>query len=112
MPQTRHQDATNCQQPSGAAVGISELLHGAPPTARIIHHKYEWGQSWHYAACGNDDCKVSSGIHAGPTFGRGKLDHYGYWEIPCAICARDRERTYPEDGECWPFKPCNERVQP
>ena len=26
MPQPRHHDATNCQQPSGAAVGISELL--------------------------------------------------------------------------------------
>lgn len=32
-------------------------------------------------------CKVSTGIHGGITFGRGKLDQFGYWEKPCRECA-------------------------
>ena len=86
-----------------SAVRWDDWLRGAPPTARVFHHKYPWGDSWHYAACGNDDCKVSTGIHEGPTFGRGKLSMSGYWEIPCEICARDFERRFPNDGEAWPF---------
>lgn len=48
------------------------------------------------------DCGVSMGIHDGLTFGAGKLEHYGYWEIPCDHCARKHEQDNPDDGECWP----------
>jgi hypothetical protein len=51
--------------------------------------------------CGNADCSISTGICESLTFVRGELDHNGYWEIPCAACARDYERRYPE-AECWP----------
>ncbi len=54
-------------------------------------------------ACEHEDCKVSSGIHDGLTFGRGELDDNGYWEIPCEICARAYEERYPEGSPCWPF---------
>jgi hypothetical protein len=56
-------------------------------------------------ACGNPKCSVSTGIHDGLTFGSGDLDPNGFWEFPCAPCARLAEQLYPEDGECWPFKP-------
>ena len=39
------------------------------------------------AHCGNDQCRTSTGIHDGLTFGSGKLDDYGFWEHPCRICA-------------------------
>lgn len=56
------------------------------------------------ALCGNPDCSASTGV-AGeePTFGRGRLDCNGYWEIPCAQCARAWEKLHPEDAPCWPF---------
>jgi hypothetical protein len=57
------------------------------------------------SACGNEDCSVSTGIHDGLTFGRGDLDDYGFWQIPCSPCARRHEREHPEDGACWPFVP-------
>jgi hypothetical protein len=44
------------------------------------------------------------GIHEGLTFGRGRLDDFGYWSIPCAICARAHEKAYPESTPCWPFE--------
>lgn len=55
-------------------------------------------------ACGRDDCATSTGIHEGLTFGRGDLDFNGFWEKPCAPCARDWERRHPEDAPCWPFE--------
>lgn len=53
--------------------------------------------------CGNPECAISTGIHEGLTFGHGKLDDYGYWQYPCATCAREWERTHPEDIPCWPY---------
>jgi hypothetical protein len=53
-------------------------------------------------ACGNPECGVSTGIHGALTFGSGELDPNGFWEHPCAKCARENERLYPEDGSCWP----------
>lgn len=62
-------------------------------------------------ACGNSDCKISSGIHSCPeqsdpglTFGSGKLNDLGYWDKPCTPCARAYEKEHPEVGECWPFQ--------
>lgn len=55
-------------------------------------------------ACNNPQCSVSTGIHEGLTFGSGRLDHNGYFEFPCAPCARAYEEKHPEDGECWPGK--------
>lgn len=52
--------------------------------------------------CGNPDCATSTGFHEGPTFGRGMLDKFGYWEIPCVICARAFETDHP-DVQAWPF---------
>lgn len=54
--------------------------------------------------CGNPKCGCSSGIHEGLTFGSGDLDQWGFWEHPCAVCARAHEAKYPNEGECWPFK--------
>lgn len=54
--------------------------------------------------CGHRDCGISTGyVSEELTFGRGQLDDYGYWEIPCAACARAWERAHP-GKECWPFK--------
>ena len=53
--------------------------------------------------CGRKECKVSTGIHDGLTFGSGELDEFGYWEFPCDKCARAWEKDCPEDGPCWPF---------
>lgn len=37
------------------------------------------------------------------TYGRGALDDLGFWEIPCAPCARAAElRTGVETGSYWP----------
>lgn len=44
------------------------------------------------------NCSVSTGIHEGLTFGSGELDYYGYWEIPCVICARAHEQKHPEEA--------------
>lgn len=63
-----------------------------------------------HSPCGHVDCAVSSGIHGDGfgdypayTFGRGELSDNGYWEIPCATCARAWEAAHPESGPCWPF---------
>lgn len=47
-------------------------------------------------SCGNPDCRTSTGIHEGLTFGWGRLDGYGYWEFPCAVCAREHDATKDE----------------
>ena len=57
----------------------------------------------HKPECKRSDCKVSTGIHDGLTFGRGKLDNNGYWQFPCNTCAREWEKNYPDDAPCWPF---------
>lgn len=54
-------------------------------------------------ACGNPHCSISTGIHEGPTFGSGELDFNGFWEVPCALCARAWEKAHPESEPCWPF---------
>jgi len=46
--------------------------------------------------CGNLKCSTSTGIHDGLTFGSGRLDEHGYWEFPCAICAREFDTTRAE----------------
>jgi hypothetical protein len=43
-------------------------------------------------ACGNPECKVSTGIAEELTFGSGKLSDNGYWEVPCLVCARAAEK--------------------
>ena len=55
-------------------------------------------------ACGSPECGVSTGICERLTFGRGKLDFNGYWEIPCRPCARAEERRTGE--EAWPTELC------
>lgn len=49
--------------------------------------------------CGNSECSCSTGIHDGLTFGRGRLDEYGYWEFPCPICARGWDAEVPQVRE-------------
>lgn len=51
--------------------------------------------------CGNSMCCASTGICGRITFGCGKLDDYGYWQIPCEICARAYEKEFPGQ-EAWP----------
>lgn len=58
------------------------------------------------SGCSNKECKISSGICGRLTFGSGELDDYGYWEFPCAECARQWEQMWPEENEqCWPSEP-------
>jgi hypothetical protein len=47
-------------------------------------------------------CHVSTGIHDFLTFGTGHLDDNGFWEHPCAECARAHEKQFPQCGPCWP----------
>jgi hypothetical protein len=54
--------------------------------------------------CGNPDCSVSTGVDGALTHGSGRLDDYGYWEHPCAVCAREGELRAPSVGERWPFE--------
>jgi hypothetical protein len=48
--------------------------------------------------CGRTDCRVSTGLAEELTFGRGKLDHNGYWEEPCDACAADHVSRHSRDG--------------
>ena len=48
------------------------------------------------------NCGVSTGICGSLTFGRGHLDHLGYWSEPCSICARAYEAEHPGE-RAWPF---------
>jgi hypothetical protein len=48
------------------------------------------------------ECQISTGIHDCLTFGTGHLDGNGFWEHPCALCARAHEAQFPKDGPCWP----------
>lgn len=52
--------------------------------------------------CSNPECSVSTGIHEGLTFGSGRLTDMGFWEFPCAECARAYEAAHPGE-ECWPY---------
>jgi len=53
--------------------------------------------------CGDPNCKASSDMNGDPTFGKGELDDWGYWEEPCSICARKWEELNP--GQiAWPHK--------
>jgi hypothetical protein len=55
-------------------------------------------------ACGKADCSTSTSIDdVTLTFGRGDLDEYGYWEIPCGICAEAYQKDFP-DRPVWPRK--------
>ena len=47
------------------------------------------------SACGKK-CFTSTGIHEGITCGRGRLDDYGYWSIPCRPCAVAFDETRKE----------------
>lgn len=56
-------------------------------------------------ACGHADCGVAVFIDQDTlTFGRGELDSWGCWSVPCAACARAFEQRYP-GTRCWPFPP-------
>lgn len=45
-------------------------------------------------------CRFSTGICGGLTAGQGKLDIYGYWEMPCPICLTEMlEKIGIEDNE-------------
>jgi len=48
--------------------------------------------------CNDKKCSVSTGLFGEVTFGRGKLDFNGYWEIDCLECARAWKKQYPEDS--------------
>lgn len=56
-------------------------------------------------SAGHKECGASTTISEHLSFGRGKLDDFGFWEIPCAECARAFEKAHPEHGKCWPFGP-------
>ena len=51
---------------------------------------------------GHDKCKTSTTIYEALSFGKGRLDDYGFWQYPCAECARAWEVQFPESGDCWP----------
>ena len=45
--------------------------------------------------CKTPNCKCSTGIHEGLTFGAGRLDRHGFWEFPCRECAVEHDRDRP-----------------
>ena len=52
--------------------------------------------------CGHSDCRISTSIdEVTLTFGRGELDEWGFWKIPCGICARAWEADNP-GKTAWP----------
>lgn len=51
---------------------------------------------------GHESCKTSTTIYDALSFGTGELDYYGFWQIPCAECARAWEAQFPGSGPCWP----------
>lgn len=54
--------------------------------------------------CGHSSCKVSCCINEVTlTFGRGRLDEFGFWEIPCWICAEAHKKESPKHF-VWPDK--------
>jgi len=53
-------------------------------------------------SCKNDECSISTGIMEDLTFGSGRMTFNGFWEFPCAICARAYEVKHP-DTQCWPY---------
>jgi len=53
--------------------------------------------------CGDLDCGTSSDIAENLSYGKGHLDHYGFWQFPCRI-RHEEEREerflkYPEERE-------------
>lgn len=56
------------------------------------------------------NCRASTGIHGGLTFGRGPLDNYGFWARPCEACARWHEAQDNKPlNSYWPFSAeCND----
>jgi len=57
-----------------------------------------------YERCNDPDCSVSIGICGSLAFGKGKLDHNGYWEFPCYLCARYNEQQFYYEGKVnWPY---------
>ena len=56
------------------------------------------------AGCQNPTkCGGSTNIAEDPSFGWGKLDDYGFWEIGCSACARRYEQQNPGQ-KAWPYK--------
>lgn len=61
--------------------------------------------------CGHSDCGVSTSIDdVTMTFGRGGLDEWGFWMIPCGICARAWEASHP-GVTAWPGKPEEKKTE-
>jgi hypothetical protein len=53
--------------------------------------------------CGNKDCAVSTTVLDCLSFGSGELDSNGFWEVPCAKCARAHEIfDKVQTGSYWP----------
>lgn len=53
--------------------------------------------------CGNKNCRVSTGVDDILTYGRGHLDAFGFWAVPCGPCARAAEKwAGVEAGSYWP----------
>lgn len=46
--------------------------------------------------CGNPECRSSTSMGGGLTFGRGELDGNGYFEFPCRICSKAWTDALPE----------------
>jgi hypothetical protein len=77
---------------------IERLIGGLVRALDLVNRsRAAWG------GCARPDCGGSTGIHGGLTFGWGELDDHGYWEHPCAPCARAYEARVPEYGPCWPY---------
>lgn len=86
-----------------ATVNVVVVITVMDPQNLFRPYSSKFGGSFLSKACGHKDCKASMGICESITFGRGDLDEYGYWEIPCGPCARRFEQLHPEYGVCWPF---------
>lgn len=88
---------TDAARIGGKIEGYREMRQKAIEAIRMAH-TVEHKSLWRRVAEGGrgcideQDCCVSTGIVADElTFGSGKLDDHGYWEHPCAACARAAE---------------------
>lgn len=64
-------------------------------------------------ACGEPACSTSTGLHDDFSFGSGELSPHGFWEKPCAVCARAEEvRDWKIVGSYWPFPPESAEREP
>lgn len=95
----------SCCEPTEQRIQLRARIDEIDLTIDVLEEKRRllFKQLYQMGKCEDPKCSVSTGIHEGPTFGKGDLDPNGYWEEPCEVCARNHDEFFPE-ALSWPFK--------